>query len=254
MDLNFKTIGQGEPIIILHGLFGTLDNWQSIAKKLAEDYLVFTVDQRNHGRSPHSPEMNYKIMAEDLREFMEQQWIHKAFILGHSMGGKTAMQFAVEFPEMVEKLVVVDIGPFKNNGGHDLIFKALLSLEVQKIKTRKEADDILRIKIPEFGVRQFLLKNLNRDKTGEYHWKMNLPVIHDQYNEILAEVDVVDPFEGETLFIRGGASKYISKEEVHSIKNIFPNAQFQTIENAGHWVHADQPEQLLGTTINFLKK
>ncbi len=252
MNLNYKTEGQGYPIIILHGLFGTLDNWQIIAKKLAEKYLVYTVDQRNHGRSPHDLEMNYKIMAEDLQEFMEKQWIHKAIILGHSMGGKTAMQFALDFPEMVEKLIVVDIGPFSNNGGHELIFEALRALDLEKIKTRKDADDILKIKISDFGVRQFLLKNLSRSKEGDYYWKMNLPVIHDHYDEILAKVDVVHPFEGETLFIRGGKSNYIGVEEFPSFKKSFPNAQLQTIANAGHWVHAEQPEQLLETVLSFL--
>jgi len=253
MDLNYKSYGQGDPIIILHGLFGTLDNWQTIAKKLAEEYSVFTVDQRNHGRSPHDPEMNYKIMAEDLQLFLEKQWIHKAVILGHSMGGKTAMQFALDFPEMVEKLIVIDIGPFSNNGGHELIFEALLSIDVEKIKTRKDAEDFLHDKVPGFAVRQFLLKNLSRNKEGQYYWKMNLPVLYEHYDEILAKVDAVEPFDGKTLFIRGGASNYISEEEFPSFKNIFPDSQLQTIENAGHWVHSDQPNQLLKTTLNFLK-
>ncbi len=253
MDLNYKSYGQGDPIIILHGLFGTLDNWQTIAKKLAEEYSVYTVDQRNHGRSPHCPEMNYKVMAEDLHLFLEKQWIHKAVVLGHSMGGKTAMQFALDFPEMVEKLIVVDISPFLNNGGHELIFESLLAMDLKKIKSRKDAEDFLSDKIPSFGVRQFLLKNLSRNKEGEYSWKMNLPVIYDQYSEILAKVNVVDPFEGETLFIRGGLSNYISEAEFPLFKSIFPNSQLQTIENTGHWVHSEQPDQLLEMTLNFLK-
>jgi len=253
MHLNYKSFGQGEPLIILHGLFGTLDNWQTVAKKLAEQYWVFIVDQRNHGRSPHDPEMNYKIMAEDLQQFMEQQWIHKAFVLGHSMGGKTAMQFAIDYPEMVEKLIAVDIGPFSKSGGHELIFDALLSIDLKNIKNRKAADDILGEKISDFGVRQFLLKNLTRDKTGNYSWKMNLPVLFSHYKEILAAVKVSDPFEGETLFISGARSNYINEEDFSSYKNIFPNAQLETIENAGHWVHSDQPEQLLQKTLNFLQ-
>jgi pimeloyl-ACP methyl ester carboxylesterase len=252
MNLNYKSYGQGDPIIILHGLFGMLDNWQTIAKKLAENYTVFTIDQRNHGRSPHEPAMTHKIMAEDLQEFMEQQWIHKASVMGHSMGGKTAMQFALDFPEMVEKLIVVDIGPFSNNGGHELIFEALLSMDLKKIKSRKEADDFLSTKIPQFGVRQFLLKNLSRNKAGEYFWKMNLPVIYEHYNEILAKVEGNEPFEGDTLFIRGEKSSYINEEDFPAFKNIFPNAQLKTIENAGHWVHADAPDQLLKVTNNFL--
>lgn len=253
MQLNFKTYGQGYPIIILHGLFGTLDNWQSVAKKLATEYLIYTVDQRNHGRSPHAPNMSYKIMAEDLKEFMEQQWIHKAVILGHSMGGKTAMQFALDFPDMVEKLIVVDISPLSNKSGHDLIFEALLSLDLKKINNRKEADDFLALKIPEFEVRQFLLKNLTRNKSGEYYWKMNLPAITEHYDEILAEVDAIDPFDGKTLFVKGGKSNYLRKEELSAYKKFFPEAQLQLIENAGHWVHADQPDLLIESVQNFLK-
>ena len=253
MELNFKSFGQGEPIIILHGLFGTLDNWQTIAKKLAEKYWVFIVDQRNHGRSPHDPEMNYKVMAEDLKHFMEEHWIHKAFVVGHSMGGKTAMQFAVDYPDMVDKLIVVDIGPFSKRGGHGLIFDALLSMNLDEIKSRKDADEVLNKKIPEFGVRQFLLKNLSRNKTGDFTWKMNLPVLHKEYAEILADVDVNDPFEGETLFIRGAQSNYIEEKEFSKFKNFFPNAQLKTIEKAGHWVHADQPDELLQSVKFFLE-
>ena len=253
MDLNFKSFGQGEPIIILHGLFGTLDNWQTIAKQLAEKYWVFIIDQRNHGRSPHDPEMNYKVMADDLKHFMEEHWIHKAFVLGHSMGGKTAMQFAVDFPEMVEKLIVVDIGPFSKRGGHGFIFDALLSMNLDDIKSRKEADALLSEKIPEFGIRQFLLKNLARDKKGGFSWKMNLPVLHKEYTEILADVDVNDPFDGETLFIRGAQSNYIDEKDFSDYKNIFPNAHLETIEKAGHWVHADRPNELLQAVTNFLK-
>ena len=193
-------------------------------------------------------------MAEDLKHFMEEHWIHKAFVLGHSMGGKTAMQFAVDYPDMVDKLIVVDIGPFSKRGGHGLIFDALLSMNLDEIKSRKEADEVLNIKIPEFGVRQFLLKNLTRKKEGNYTWKMNLPVLHKEYAEILADVDVNDPFEGETLFIRGAQSNYIEEKEFSKFKNIFPNAQLETIEKAGHWVHADQPDELLQKVTNFLEE
>ncbi|MEL6845484.1 MAG: alpha/beta fold hydrolase, partial [Bacteroidota bacterium] len=152
MQLNFKTFGQGDPIIILHGLFGTLDNWQTIARQLAEQYSVYILDQRNHGRSPHVDAISYPLMAEDLVQFMESQWIYKASIIGHSMGGKTAMQFACDNPDMVEKLIVVDIAPKTYAGNHELIFDALLSLDMDGLTSRKQADELLEQKVTDFGV------------------------------------------------------------------------------------------------------
>ncbi len=251
MELNYKKFGQGEPLLILHGLFGTLDNWQTLAKKFAEHYTVFIIDQRNHGKSPHLPDFDYPTLAEDLCSFMEDNWIYKANILGHSMGGKTVMQFALEYPDMVDKMIVVDIAPKGYAGGHDLIFEALFSLDLNTLENRKTADEILSAKIPEFGVRQFLLKNLTKDKeTGKYRWKMNLPVIFEHYQNILA------PIEGEFvnipgLFIKGERSEYISDDT--DFKELFPDASLHTIREAGHWVHADQPQELLQRVLDFLQ-
>lgn len=253
MKLNYKEFGQGDPIIILHGLFGTLDNWQTIAKQLAQDYSVYIIDQRNHGRSPHADEFNYKVMAEDLQVFMEDNWIHQARIIGHSMGGKTAMQFALDYPDMVEKLVVVDIANESYKGGHEIIFEALLGLDLEKLEDRKEANHVLSEKIEDFGVRQFLLKNLTRSKTGGYQWKMNLPVIHQNYQAILDKIESEDQFENATLFVRGGLSKYITNENFEFTKQFFPNAELITIENVGHWVHAEAPKELLEQLNQFLK-
>ncbi len=252
MELNYKEFGQGSPIIILHGLFGTLDNWQTIAKALAKDYWVFIVDQRNHGRSPHVKELNYQLMAEDLKVFMDQQWIPKAHILGHSMGGKTAMQFAFEYPDMVDKLVVIDIAPGENKSGHKDIFEALFSLDLEKLKNRTEANQSLEKKITDYGVRQFLLKNLTRKKEGAYRWKMNLEAIYNNYQEILNEVSSDTPFDGESLFIKGELSNYINESEKQLIHQFFTNVTIQTIENAGHWVHADAPKELLERINEFL--
>ena len=160
MELNHKTFGAGDPIIILHGLFGTLDNWQTVAKKLAEHFMVYIVDQRNHGRSAHVEGQNYKLMAEDLADFMEENWMHNAHIIGHSMGGKTAMQFAADYPDMLNKLVVVDIAPKAYEGGHQTIFDALLSVNMEKVQTRKEVEEQLSKYIDDAGVRLFLMKNL----------------------------------------------------------------------------------------------
>ena len=148
--------------MILHGLFGFSDNWQTLGRVLAEKYRVYLVDQRDHGHSPHSDAIDYSLMAADVKELIEQEGLSIVNLVGHSMGGKTAMQFALDFPEMVEKLIVVDIGPFSNNGGHELIFESLLAMDLKKIKSRKDAEDFLSDKIPVFAVRQFLLKNLSR--------------------------------------------------------------------------------------------
>lgn len=252
MELNFKTLGQGDPVIILHGLFGTLDNWQTIAKSLAELFTVVLVDQRNHGRSPHAPEFNYPILAEDLRDFMHQQWIHKAHILGHSMGGKTAMQFALDFPDMVNRLIVVDIAPHAYQGGHQEIFEALFSVKLDQLSDRKEADEQLASKIDEMGVRQFLLKNLTRQKNGGYQWKMNLPVLFERYPDILAAIVSNRTFDGPALFLRGEKSRYIQEEHLPEIESLFPHFKLETIKGAGHWVHADQPDALLAQLTDFL--
>jgi len=253
MKLNYKEFGQGDPIIILHGLFGTSDNWQTLAKKLAENYSVYIIDQRNHGRSPHDDEFNYKVMAEDLKEFMENHWIYSARIIGHSMGGKTAMQLATDYPDMVEKLVVVDIANETYEGGHEIIFNALLDLDLKKTESRKEANAFLQSQIEDFGVRQFLLKNLTRNKEGRYVWKMNLPVIHENYQAILSKIDVDEVFEGATLFVKGGLSEYITETNFESTKDYFPNAKLETIKNVGHWVHAEAPKELLEILEKFLE-
>jgi esterase len=251
MELNYKQFGQGEPIIILHGLFGMLDNWQTVARKLAENYTVFIIDQRNHGKSPHDPELDYPTMAEDLKYFMEQNWIYKAHLIGHSMGGKTVMQFALEYPDMVDKLIVVDIAPKKYEGGHQAIFEALFSLDLDKIQGRSHAETQLGEKIEETGIRQFLLKNLSRKKEGGYTWKMNLSAIFEHYEDILDAISG-DGVDMETLFIKGGNSKYIQEKDRDIIVDLFPNFTIQTVDNAGHWVHAEQPAILMDMVLEFL--
>ncbi|MFK7935783.1 MAG: alpha/beta fold hydrolase [Saprospiraceae bacterium] len=254
MNLNFKTFGQGDPIIILHGLFGTLDNWQTLAKQLATNYTVYIVDQRNHGRSPHADEFNYHILAEDLHAFMENNWIYKARIIGHSMGGKTALQFALEYPDMVEQLVVVDMGLKAYQGGHAEIFAALLAMDVRSISDRKAAASFLEPRIPNLGVRQFLLKNLTRNKEGGYRWKMNLPVLHARYADILAAIESNEIFEEDALFIRGGQSNYVQTEDWEAIQQTFPQATLATVADAGHWVHAEKPQELLQLVTEFFAK
>lgn len=253
MQLNYKVFGEGDPVLILHGMFGTLDNWQTIAKKLAEHFMVFIIDLRNHGRSPHSDEFDYAIMANDIQEFMESNWIYEAYVVGHSMGGKVAMQLASENPDLVTKLVLVDIAPKVYVGNHQTIFEALFSLNLDQLESRKEADQLLQDKIESYGVRQFILKNLSINKeTQNYEWKMNLPVIHAAYQEVLGKGNWSTPFENSTLFIKGAQSKYILPEEMKEYKTYFPNATLATVEKAGHWVHAEQPKVFLEILTDFL--
>jgi len=251
MQLHFRSYGTGEPLIILHGVFGSSDNWQSVGKDLSARYQVYLVDQRNHGNSPHSDEFDYNVMADDLLELMLNEGIDRAHLLGHSMGGKTAMTFATRYPERVNKLVVVDISPRHYEPHHARIFRAFRSLNLDTLKTRQEADDQMAYRIPEFGVRQFILKNLSRE--GEkFVWKLNLDVIEknaDKIGEALAEDDW---FNGHVLFIEGKESDYIQPADHAEIKKHFPNAIIKMVPGAGHWVHAEQPKTLARLVIEFL--
>ncbi len=252
VELNYKSFGQGEPVVILHGLFGTLDNWQTIARALAEHFLVYIVDQRNHGRSPHLEEMSYPVLAEDLRVFMEAHWMYRAHIVGHSMGGKTAMQFALTYPDMVDRLAVIDMAPKAYPGGHEDIFRALLDLDIERVENRKDAEDFLARRIDSPAVLQFLLKNITREHDGRYTWKMNLPVLYRHYGEILQAVHGDEPFDGPALFLRGGRSAYILPEDEPAIRKLFPQAQIETIAEAGHWVHAEAPGEVTRILEHFL--
>lgn len=253
IELNYKSLGQGYPILILHGLFGTLDNWQTIARHLSEHHTVYLIDLRNHGRSPQLPEMNYPAMAEDLRHFMESHGMYQAHIIGHSMGGKVAMQFALEHSDMVEKLLVVDIAPKAYPGGHQTIFEALLSLDLSTLTERQQAEAHLATYIAEADVRLFLMKNLSRQKGGGFEWKMNLPVIYENYPQILAAIDSPWTFDKPTIFVRGEHSDYVQDADMARIRALFPNAQLHTIAGAGHWVHAEQPDALLQLALSFFE-
>jgi esterase len=252
VELNYKSFGQGEPLIVLHGLFGALDNWQTIGKALAENHLVFLIDQRNHGRSPHLDDISYPILADDLRTFMETHWIYRANILGHSMGGKTAMQFALHYPDMVERLIVVDIAPKQYLGGHEDIFRALLDMQIDRITSRQEAEDFLSRRIPSAPVLQFLLKNITRQTDGSYSWKMNLPVLYRHYHKLLANIEGEASYDGPALFLRGELSSYVLAEDIATIHRFFTDVQVETIPDAGHWVHAEAPQAVIQQVNSFI--
>lgn len=253
MNLNYKVFGSGDPVIILHGMFGMLDNWQYVAKKLADHFMVFILDLRNHGKSPHSSDFSYEIMAQDVFNFMEENWIFKAHLIGHSMGGKVAMRLACEHEDRIEKLVVVDIAPKKYIGNHQKIFDALFSINLDQLNSRNEAESILKNKIESQGVRQFILKNMHINKDSQkYEWKMNLKVIHESYAHILDRDKLENQFHQPTLFVKGEDSDYINSEEWDQYIQYFPNAELQSIAQAGHWVHADQPKEFLEILNKFL--
>lgn len=258
MELNYKTFGEGQPLVILHGLFGSSDNWLTLGRKLAEQYKVYLVDQRNHGRSPWSNEWDYQLMAEDLLEFIQTHKLDNFILLGHSMGGKTAMNYAARYyPSKIEKLVVVDIAPKSYPIHHDTIVAGLRSLDLSQINSRKEADDQLAKKVEEVGVRQFLLKNLYRPKTEgsdkKFAWRINLPVIGDNLDKMSMGLPDNFEFDGPTLFIRGLRSNYIKDEDNTLIQQYFPNAVIRSIAEAGHWVHAEKPQVFLETLLEFIQ-
>ncbi|MFT7333667.1 MAG: esterase [Sphingobacteriales bacterium] len=254
MLLNHKIYGEGgTPLFILHGLLGSLDNWHTLATKWGKEFMVVAVDQRNHGKSFHTSEMNYSAMAEDLSSLMGHLNIEKANVLGHSMGGKTVMQFAVDFPHKLEKLIVADISPREYPAHHDSIFEALMAVNPAELNTRGEAEDSLAKYIPEPGTRLFLMKNLDRQSDGSFVWKMNLPVLMEKYDEVGKRIEIPIPLSNPTLFIGGGNSSYISEEDELDISDQFTNVSFETIPNAGHWLHAENPTMFYELVTNFLK-
>jgi len=253
MKLNYKVLGDGRPLLVLHGLFGSLDNWMTLAKSWASDYRVFLIDQRNHGKSPQSEIFTYKVMAEDLKEFILEHEIEKPIILGHSMGGKTAMEFAVNYPDLLSTLVVVDIAPVSYSVHHYPIIDALESIDLKNLESRNAADKQLSQKIPEMGVRQFLLKNLYRTKQGGFDWRFNLHAIKEAIVPISEWNISKQRYEGRTLFIKGEKSDYINASHASQIMEKFPNYDLVEIEGAGHWVHAEAKEAFSTTVLNFLK-
>ncbi len=261
MELFFRKYGEGPPLIIIHGLYGSSDNWVSIGRNLSEYFEVYLIDQRNHGRSPHSDKHNYNLLKEDLREFMDNQNIEKAILLGHSMGGKTAMFFATDYPERVSHLIVADISPlsYKNTGSfqllsHTTILNALCNIDFSNISSREDIDIILSKSIPQDKLRQFLLKNIKRSKDNKYSWSLNLETIQNEFTNIMEGLD--NNKSGITgfpvLFIKGENSEYISGQDIEAIELVFPYAEIETIPNAGHWLHAEQPDEFLRIVREFI--
>ena len=253
MILHSTILGKGQPFIFLHGFLGMSDNWKTLGTKFGEvGYEVHLIDQRNHGRSFHSNEFNYDVMVEDLKEYCDEHLINDFVLLGHSMGGKTAMLFAVENPELVSKLIIADISPRYYPTHHEDILKGLSSLDFQKIKSRGAADEELSPYVPDFGTRQFLLKNLYWKEKGELGLRINLEALKDQVNEVGEPLPMHSKFEKDTLFLRGDRSEYISMQDESLIHAHFPKSKIMTISKAGHWLHAENPTDFYVAVHNFL--
>ena len=253
MNLFFRKSGQGKPLIILHGLFGSSDNWFSLAKVFAEHFTVYLLDQRNHGQSTHTDDFNYKLLTEDLATFIQEHNIDKPHIIGHSMGGKTAMNFAVQYPEKLDKLIIVDIAPKQYPVHHDHILEGLHDINLETLTSRTEADQLLSRQVPEPDVRQFLLKNLARTSESKFEWRVNILALDEHIEEIGAGMQYEGQFTGSTLFIKGVRSNYYAQGDEESILKIFPSAQFVTL-NTGHWVQAEDPKAFAETVFDFLNE
>lgn len=254
MKLFYRKYGQGgTPLFILHGLFGQSDNWNSLAKQFADSgFDVYTVDLRNHGLSPHSEIWNYEVMSEDILELVNDLNIGRVTIIGHSMGGKVAMKFALDHQEHIEKLIVVDIAPKYYPPHHGDVLNALNAVDFNLIKTRKDAESILNQYITDFGTKQFLLKNLYWKENGELDWRFNLKIISKQVENVGTETLHSGICSKPTLFIRGESSRYILDEDLFQIQSLFPQAVVSTISNSGHWVHAEKPKEFYQTVIEFI--
>lgn len=261
MKLNYRKFGNGNPLIILHGLYGRGDNWYTIGKKLHNNYTVYLVDQRNHGSSPHSSEMNYTTLAADLREFIQERKLASAAIMGHSMGGKVAMKFALQYPQLVDKLVVIDIalrdyapaGAYAQQAlMHQMIIQSLSQLDLS-LGTRGAIDAELKKVIDSSAIRQFLLKNLKRKDDGVgFYWQINLPALSNNLENIMHNVaEEGARFDNPVLIINGVKSGYINQEDKTQFQQVFSDCKIVDL-NTGHWVHAEEPEKLIQELHNFL--
>ena len=275
MKLNYRKLGQGKPLFILHGLFGLSDNWATVGKILSQSFEVYLIDLRNHGGSPHEDEWTYEAMSEDIKVLVEEVSNHKSqvpspksqvsseqpeiILMGHSLGGKVAMQFASAYPEMLEKLIVVDMAPKDYPGKQFDFIEKLLPIDLAKMKSRKEAEAELRKIIKDEATVQLLLKNIQWTENGSgsgnsstLEWKFNLKVIAENQDKIGKTFSIKNKIDTPALFIRGERSNYITDTDIAEIKKIFPNSEVKTIAGAGHWAHADKPEEFTKVVLEFI--
>ena len=252
MSLYFRKVGSGPPFLILHGLFGSGDNWQTHAKTLSEHFTVYMIDQRNHGHSFHSNEMNYQLMAEDLLNLVAEEGLRDLTLLGHSMGGKTVMHFAQENEFLIEKLIVVDMGIKGYPPHHDRIFEGLFNVKVEEVSSRKEAEERLAPYIEEPATLAFLMKNLYWVEPGKLGWRFNLHALHQHISEIIGPLKGEGKISIPSLFLKGENSHYINPADYDTILQRFPQGEIRMINGAGHWPHAEQPTQFMDEIKRFI--
>lgn len=254
MNLHSNIIGEGSPFLILHGFLGMGDNWKTLGKQFAQlGFQVHLLDQRNHGRSFHSSTFNYEAMAMDVMRYMDVRNLERVKLLGHSMGGKTAMTFATRYQDRVDQLMVADISPRYYPVHHDAILEGLCQLDFEKITSRSQAEEILSRYVPEVGTRQFLLKNLYWVEKGKLGLRLNLPVLTSEVSEVGEALEPFAKYLGSTLFLRGDKSEYIQVADELLIHQHFPNAKIVTVENAGHWLHAENPRAFYALVSDFIQ-
>ena len=256
VELSYEEFGsrKNPPLVILHGFFAASRNWRQIARGLAQNNHVFVLDLRNHGSSPHAQTMDYPSMAADLLAFFDRHDIQNANLLGHSMGGKVAMWFALNWPERIEKLIIVDIAPVSYRHSFNSIIQAIKELPLDKISNRRQAETYLTSSIPDLRFRQFMLQNLVL-VDGEYRWRIDLNIFAQSSPSIIAFPDTrqLSPFSRQSLFLLGSNSQHVQPEYHAKIAMLFPDSLFQTIPETGHWPHAEQPEQFLAAVSQFLQ-
>ncbi len=251
VSLHHRVSGAGEPLLMLHGLFGSLENLGSISRLLADQYQIHGLDLRNHGRSPHTDSHSYELMAADVVAYLDQAGLDRVRVVGHSMGGKVAMQLALQYPDRIERVVVLDIAPVDYPPHHDQILAGLRQLDLSQVASRDQADQSLAPFVPELPVRQFLLKNLVKTGPGTYGWRLNLPTLMARYPAILAGQTASQPFPRPVLFLKGGDSDYLQAHYWPQIQRLFPAAVMRIIPHTGHWLHAEKPEVVAAAARRF---
>jgi esterase len=264
MKLFYRKFGEGPALIILHGLYGASDNWVTIAKSLSDTFTVYLPDQRNHGQSPHSDIHDYGSMSDDLFELVTDLHLKKFFLAGHSMGGKTAIAFAFKWPELINGLMVMDISPFSDENTrlpfytqHLTILNAILSLDLERVHSRADADSLLSGNISSERIRNFILKNLERNPGNTFTWKINASSLHSNLDKIMEGIDLkegfIQPVTGfPVVFLKGGSSGYILASDITDIRKVFPAAEFIVINGAGHWLHYDKPDEVINNLRNLV--
>lgn len=265
MKLFYRKYGSGPPLIILHGLFGSSDNWVTIAKSLSENFTVYLPDQRNHGQSPHSDVHDYDSMRDDLLELANDLSLKKFFLVGHSMGGKTAISFAIKWPEMLNGLIIADISPFSDAAEkksiyseHQTILNAILSVDLKKVSTRSDADTFLSEKIGSEKTRGMIMKNLQRTGDNTFSWKLNAVPLFRNLDKIMEGVERENVYNHQitgfpVIFLKGGDSEYIPRSDFNDILKVFPAAEMIEIPGAGHWINSDKPEEVVKNIKRLLQ-